>query len=65
MLGLGMRVFSATFNKKYFSYIVGITFISKKNQILQRKSLIFRKALTYFITEFIEDTCCHDRESSS
>ena len=45
-----MWVFSAKLKKKYFSYLVAITFTDEKKQRLQRKCLFFRKALTYFIT---------------
>ena len=45
-----MWVFSAKFQKNYFSYLVAITFTDEKNKRLQRKCLFFRKALTYFIT---------------
>jgi hypothetical protein len=65
MLGLGMWVFSATFNKNYFSYLVAITFTDGKNR-LQRKCLFFPEGTyIFYYIEFIEDTCHHDWESSS
>ena len=50
-----MWVFSATFNKNYFSYLVAITFTDEKNR-LQRKCLFFPEGTYIFYhIEFIED----------
>jgi hypothetical protein len=36
MLGLGMWVFSAKFNKNYFSYLVGSHLLMKKTEITEK-----------------------------
>ena len=45
MLGLGMWVFSATFNKNYFSYIMVITFTNEKNRDYRENAYFSRRHL--------------------
>jgi hypothetical protein len=65
MLGLGMWVFSATFNKNYFSYLVGSHLLMKKTEITEKMPIFTEGTYIFNHIEFIEDTCRHDWESSS
>ena len=59
-----MWVFSATFNKNYFSYLVGSHLLMKKTEITEKMPIFTEGTYIFYYIEFIEDTCHHDWESS-
>ena len=60
-----MWVFSAKFNKNYFSYLVGSHLLMKKTEITEKMPIFTEGTYIFYYIEFIEDTCHHDWESSS